>query len=297
MVMTLDSGTRYDSSDPVDVDFLKSLGQSGAQLSFLNSGKIATVRKLSTEARFHKQYLLHQQFLRLKTQDCRVLSSPRITAEFFENQYEMEFVAGKPLGLILGYLTGPQLKVVTDQLVNHLQVLLEHADKFEKPSEEFLTKVHGLNKNFNWLSLPKQVEKNYMYLVEDLANCRIPIGICHGDFSLENLIFQPIRGKVLMLDFLDAPVSSPLIDLGRFWLDVNYGWWKSSLTESTSDWLNRRKIRNVISSEILTLPKILELTEKFAIIAAMRIAPYTKNVIRLAKLKSVLTKSLGSDLV
>jgi hypothetical protein len=48
---------------------------------------------------------------------------------------------------------------------------------------------------------------------------------------------------------------------------------------------------------ILTLPKILELTEKFAIIAAMRIAPYTKNVIRLAKLKSVLTKSLGSDLV
>lgn len=84
MVMTLDSGTRYDSSDPVDVDFLKSLGQSGAKLSFLNSGKIATVRKLSTEARFHKQYLLHQQFLRLKTQDCRVLSSPRITEEFLK---------------------------------------------------------------------------------------------------------------------------------------------------------------------------------------------------------------------
>jgi hypothetical protein len=95
-----------------------------------------------------------------------------------------------------------------------------------------------------------------------------------------------------MLDFLDSPIQTPMIDFGRFWLDVNYGWWLSHSTESTTSWLNRQKLRRIVLKIAADYEIPVYLIDQFAFFAALRILPYTQKINRLARLKLVIMNSV-----
>lgn len=66
---------------------------------------------------------------------------------------------------------------------------------------------------------------------------RIPVGPCHGDLTLSNILFK--GDSLYLLDFLDGYVESPLQDIVKLRQDTRFGW---SLELYQADF-NRPKIQ------------------------------------------------------
>ena len=51
------------------------------------------------------------------------------------------------------------------------------------------------------------------------------MGRCHGDLTLSNLLVQEhLDDRLVIIDFLDSFVESPLADLAKICQDLFYGW-------------------------------------------------------------------------
>lgn len=50
----------------------------------------------------------------------------------------------------------------------------------------------------------------------------IPIGQCHGDLTLSNMLY--CNGKFVLIDFLDSFIESPLIDVAKLKQDTRFYW-------------------------------------------------------------------------
>ena len=60
------------------------------------------------------------------------------------------------------------------------------------------------------------------YIFNSDLKCIIPVGICHGDMTLSNMIFN--NKEVYLIDFLDSFVETPLMDIVKLRQDTKYNW-------------------------------------------------------------------------
>lgn len=62
----------------------------------------------------------------------------------------------------------------------------------------------------------------------------LPIGACHGDLTLSNILIRDDSSSlsVVLIDFLDNFVESPLADLAKLNQDLAYGWTLRLMTAS-----------------------------------------------------------------
>ena len=58
-----------------------------------------------------------------------------------------------------------------------------------------------------------------------LANkiIELPVGPCHGDLTLSNIIVSP-TGSLNLIDFLPSFIESPIWDIVKIYQDLKYGW-------------------------------------------------------------------------
>jgi hypothetical protein len=268
------------------------LGQSGDELKVKRINREVVVEKSSKNSRLKLQYGLHQEFLRAKTEDVRILLAPKIKKEFARGKYEMEFIFGQPLGFALENLPEKKMVGILHQIEDHLRALMDRAQYVSSASHDLKAKFSELEKQLHAFGLPISAISRLNRFESDLENSFLPQGLCHGDFSLENILHVNSTNNLVMLDFLDSPIQTPMIDFGRFWLDVNYGWWLSNSTESTTSWLNRQKLRRIVLKIAADYEIPVYLIDQFAFFAALRILPYTQKINRLARLKLVIMNSV-----
>ena len=72
----------------------------------------------------------------------------------------------------------------------------------------------------------EEFKENILYLraqFERHKHIQIPIGPCHGDLTLSNVIVSP-TGSLNLIDFLPTFIESPLWDIVKINQDLNYGW-------------------------------------------------------------------------
>lgn len=50
----------------------------------------------------------------------------------------------------------------------------------------------------------------------------IPVGQCHGDLTLSNILFN--HNRLFLIDFLDSFIESPIIDMVKLRQDTAFGW-------------------------------------------------------------------------
>lgn len=274
--------------------FPRLLGQSGDSLKLLSRGGELIVEKSSTDCRLEAQVRLHKKFENLYQSDQRFLKTPRVVSEFVNGRYEMEYIFGLPLGFALATLSEKQIALVQSQLLEHFRALLDNSKSRSFPNSKVLLKLSDIENQLEGYGFPVTIKEKYARFRNEFEHALIPVGYCHGDFSLENLIFIKSSNSLAMLDFLDSPMSTPMFDLGRFWLDIKYGWWLNSHPETTSSWLNRQKMSKVILRIVAEYDLSLYQVDQFAFFSALRIIPYTNSILRMARLKYViLNSSLG----
>jgi hypothetical protein len=103
-----------------------------------------------------------------------------------------------------------------------------------------------------------------------------PIGPCHGDLTLSNIIFHPASGFTL-IDFLDTFLETPLQDVAKLNQDFIYGW---SLRRSPSalrlkaEILYRHHLPRAISNLLERYPLQIHL---LTLMSLARISPYVQD--------------------
>ncbi|MEJ2578759.1 MAG: phosphotransferase [Kineosporiaceae bacterium] len=120
------------------------------------------------------------------------------------------------------------------------------------------------------------------------AQPRLPVGSGHGDFSFDNILVEQHTGRIYLIDFLDMPLESPVLDVARLYLDAAYPWWGSygrtrhRLLGASRDLAHG--LRTVLAAGGVTertFRAVLALT-------ILRILPYTGSPIRRGVLCSAL---------
>ena len=261
------------------------LGQSGSNVRIISVGTVNKeflVKKTSNESRFIHQYKKHleaQQKLRMFP-----IKVPEIKENFFNNSYSMQYVLSENLG---EYMLKHNTLLVQEIIINYLNNSIGENNLTSSSKNElinyFENKVRlntklGHIKNFN-------IDRLLCRFSDSIKSSKVTEGWNHGDFSFENILVPRDGENVYVIDFLDSPVNTPLIDLGRIYLDLSLGWWNSNkkINESNSQILNfKLKIENLAVKKDIDLDVI----QLFALFACVRILPYTKNPIRLGFLKS-----------
>jgi aminoglycoside phosphotransferase len=128
------------------------------------------------------------------------------------------------------------------------------------------------------------------------AQLVFPLGPCHGDLTLSNVILNPVSG-ITVIDFLDTFLETPLQDVAKLKQDFAYGW-------SFRNCAPALRVKAEILCQ-LHAPKALNQVERMygtqvrvlTLLALLRIAPYVRNEETCTWLVQSLTHCLKLDLI
>jgi hypothetical protein len=121
-----------------------------------------------------------------------------------------------------------------------------------------------------------------------------PIGRCHGDLTLSNVILDPAAGLTL-IDFLETFLETPLQDVAKLKQDFVYGW---SFRNSPPPLSVKAEIlcRKYCPQAIVQLERIYpKQVHILTLMTLARIAPYVKDEVTQQWLISSLTDCLGVE--
>lgn len=265
------------------VDMFSEFGQSGAHLSIITDENfLRTVRKTFSNLRGTRQYKKHLEAIRIENLG---ISIPSILEPLENLTYGMQYISGINLGSFLRIASKREVLAVQEIILSYFDTIML-SSKGELGSESILK----LREKFASLEIAilKYNDPGFTELLDKVKHyfisADIKSGWNHGDFSLENLIITNNSKSVFAIDFLDSPFDSPYIDLGRFWLDVKYGWWGNGIATGSNEIMNSRVLEDGISERFKQVE--IQKIEYFAAFSLLRILPYTTNPVRLAFLKS-----------
>ena len=150
-----------------------------------------------------------------------------------------------------------------------------HLEEIE--SELFIKKAAAVLDATNCPYLKTELKGCFEILQEIcMQNYYFPVGKCHGDLTLSNVIMAN-DGTLNLIDYLDTFFESPLQDVAKIMQDFVYGWSfryeKKSTNLSALIFCSHSTplICEYIANKFRPQMKIL------LILALMRIAPYTDD--------------------
>ena len=266
-----------------------SYGQSGDLVHYevLDSKVVVTKRAGSDSTRLHAQYLKQSNF-----SSSNHIQVPKIIIPWNGEAFSMEYVPSMPLGKYLQTASVSEVANCGESIVNFVKEQMTKSKISHAPLNHdlnFLEKIKSMQ-----ASLSKSNHKVVQRAAEilEIWSKTFPqlIGPNHGDFSFENILINPRSSEVWLVDFLDSPIESPLLDVGRFLIDSEHGWWGSGIYPLASE----KIAGNALGLRIRTECELLGITSSqlsfFKMFTALRIIPYTTNPLRMAILLDIINE-------
>jgi hypothetical protein len=161
----------------------------------------------------------------------------------------------------------------------------------------FLTKLTSVTRALKAHSLFDDFRRPIMDSLNVLGSadwCGVPKTTCHGDFTLENMIFAP-SGEPVFVDLLDGGLESVWMDIAKLMQDLDSGWsLRSYLWSNTAD--HQERLLTIITQFVLDeLSKVVRNEHpslslrlaQFRLLQALRTLPYIRD-------RSTFTRVIGS---
>lgn len=179
------------------------------------------------------------------------------------------------------------IKKFADKMIGFINEELEASEVKEITSDVFADKIKSVAdkcKENQIVTDTALIEDISIDELRDNALCLIdadvislPIGACHGDLTLSNILFT--ESGVYLIDWLDSFVESPLIDIAKLRQDTCWKWSAQMITtcfnephiNTALDYLDRRITEELSSQFSPLLMMLIEYLNMF------RILPYCKN--------------------
>jgi len=245
-------------------------GHSGCEISVCNgllkksSGSNYPIKRLKAQ--------IEKQKLALVAGLHKDIIIPKVLKEEFQEGYSahMEYF---PCSNIIQYLhraSKENLDNLIENLINFIEHGIENSHAKIIDEQKIISKFESIEGSSIFR------EKLDSYLQEDV---KIPTGFCHGDLTLSNVLFIPNSSKIVLIDFLDSFIESPIVDIAKIRQDTKHGW--SSFIHR----VKHDKIKTKLSLEYLD-KKIVEKfsslewfkhCQLFQFMNLVRILPYAKQ--------------------
>ena len=149
--------------------------------------------------------------------------------------------------------------------------------------EEKLININYKISNNDYFRNSEIIKNSFEYLyknINDILSIEIPIGICHGDLTLSNILIDANNMDIYLIDFLNSFIETPLFDIIKIRQDTKY-YWILNLCKFEYDNNKIKIILNYIDKIINLYFKKYEFYEKlykyFQIINILRIIQYCKE--------------------
>lgn len=194
-------------------------GHSGCELQIVNN---KTIRKFTTDLnyipRIQKQCAKQRYFgdKVFKEYDETFnhigVKVPEIINELY-NGFEMEYFVAKNYIEYFMEVSKKDIDNFMYQLIYFLKYNIDNTVTTTFSKQIFIDKFNSIG----WKDLVIE-----QYLQSLPSNLNIPVGLCHGDLTLSNILFK--GNEVIFIDFLDTFCESPLQDFVKLRQDTNYGW-------------------------------------------------------------------------
>lgn len=279
----------------VSQEFLN-LGQSSTKVILtLNHLDQPVIVKSSPSSylRLQKQFEKHLIAANGSMEPLRV---PEVLSEYSNSEYTMSYSPGVPLGYFLATADHEETSFISDQIMKYFSNSLKSSfQNLDNPAKRaFSRRITDILSNLDVENLQLDFLQSLSKACLDTINrFNVPIGWNHGDFSFENLLIDENALTVTAIDFLDSPFDSIYLDIGRLWLDCNYGWWGAGISQTANEILNAKAIAKRLLHFVKEQDLELDILPLFAGFAIIRIFPYTKNPTRIAFLKNAAARIEG----
>jgi hypothetical protein len=262
-------------------------GHSGFGIELLDE---LTIRKSATGAgagrlklQIEKQVCFQKNSLQDKVRTPKIFRTADAPGRFHA---DMEFIAAKDFIQFLSEADRAALddflKTITDFIRRNLK-LCENVDV----SEQVELKLFELKK--------KNVPAIYIKAAKKLCvpPVRVPVGPCHGDLTLSNILFK--GDHLYLLDFLDCFVESPLQDIVKLRQDTRFGW-SLQLYQADFNWpkiqITLRYLDQKIEAAFRDDEWFCRHYKLFQLVNLMRVLPYCTET----KTAALITSSLDQML-
>jgi thiamine kinase-like enzyme len=276
------------------------LGNSGCDLKICHNNGVATVIK-STNDVYYLERLKFQhdkQKIFSKNNTLREVTTPEIINEVCEKtrySFEMEFVNS------LDFLSFIERTDIND-VYKAIDMIVEYIDINIKLS---CMQTIGKDVIFNkYLNVKNIILKNgilgFADIFADFENrvkkldnsINIPIGSCHGDLTLSNILIN--KKKIVLIDFLDSFIESPLMDIVKLRQDTKHAW-IFNMVDFNVDYIKSIIALEKIDNYIVNHFEKYNFYEYYAIfqqLNLLRIVPYAKQPSVIAFLNNELEKNI-----
>jgi len=121
----------------------------------------------------------------------------------------------------------------------------------------------------------------------------IPVGICHGDLTLSNMLFN--GDMVSLIDFLDSFIESPIVDIAKVRQDTRFGW-SLLMYDGAYDALRMKMVLEYIDDKVSAHYRSFtwydENYRAFEILNLLRVLQYAKEYRTINFLKGALRSSI-----
>lgn len=272
-------------------NFQPDLGQSGDNVRLIELSGNLFVEKSSNNP---KPRLEIQAKKQANFYSSSGIQAPKIVSDWNGVSFLMEYVPGLPLGEFLKSASVEETKKVIKVISNYFMESFENSKLNSSMLGENVTFVNKLSDVFN--ATTKKVSVDFSTHLEQFIKLAklVPdrTGPNHGDFSFENLLIGKNASKMWILDFLDSPIENPMLDVGRFLLDCEHGWWKSGTSPNASEILALSQLSTTTRKACREFESLDIEISLFKVFASLRIFPYTQNPTRKAILMNCIEREI-----
>jgi hypothetical protein len=223
-------------------------GNSGCYLEILNDREIVKISKdVSYSNRLLSQCKKQQEFNSFNKIDH--IRSPLI---FNQKQEKGIFSFTMEYCNISDFIS---FFAISDKnyLIYFIDKIIRLIDQYEKICEYKKIDFSVINNKFNSSldSLTSENDKFFLKAIFDkliVEEIFIPIGICHGDLTLSNILFSNER-DIILIDFLDSFLETPLQDMVKLRQDTCFSW-STQLANQEYDQLKIKIILKYIDDKL-----------------------------------------------
>ena len=135
----------------------------------------------------------------------------------------MPFVDGVPIQHLLSFGRAGDIHLFLSLLEQFLYGQIEKSESQSISLSLFLDKLEHIRDKTRDGALKEIISLCYLNLQFWPHELSFPIGPCHGDLTLSNMVFTS-DNNIVLFDFLAVFLESPLQDVAKLLIDIEYGW-------------------------------------------------------------------------
>ena len=261
---------------------IKLIGNSNFAISLKNDGeKYFVVKKVAHEKDQHrllKQCQKQQRFEKIIKNEPvlkHLFHVPQVYSVGKESifSFHMEYIRGKTILDILEMGDITELYNILDKLALFIETEI-HLSEWKTISRTIV--YDKLNQIMSvcdpyWFDIGHKINE---FVVRDLS---LPIGVCHGDLTFANMIFN---GKINLIDFLDGFIESPVQDIAKLKQEIELVWtWEMNhirLHDPTKIRIGYAYLKKMLNQQLSEFGFDYEVNVLY-LMTLFRIVPYLRN--------------------